>query len=235
MKYKKLLTVFMTVIVVFCMTIPAFASFETPDTYIGNGYIAGWNSNPSSTTTTSTTTTPSGGTSAAGASSGHSGGTTPEGYYGAGTSTSPSSRTSGGTTTPTSSTAGGGTTSGTPTTGEGSFSGGSSGNAFLQVSGSGNSVSLSIPTATKVASGDIAGATGLVVKQYKEIGTVILGVCVITAFICLLWQITKLGMAGSDQRSRSMALKGILFSGAAIAIFGSLSLVAGMFWGAFAQ
>ncbi|MDE7246242.1 MAG: hypothetical protein K2O18_20020 [Oscillospiraceae bacterium] len=113
---------------------------------------------------------------------------------------------------------------------------GDSGNAILDASidGSG-SVVLSVPAAGDggSGSGNLSDSVSYVLQKYKTIGTAVFGICTITAIICLLWQITKLGMAGDNERNRSMAVKGIFISGAALAIFGSITLVAGMFWGAF--
>lgn len=62
---------------------------------------------------------------------------------------------------------------------------------------------------------------------------VVSGVCTITAILSLLFQITKLGAAGDNDRMRVVALKGIGFSGAALAVFGSLAVVVGFFWNLF--
>lgn len=78
------------------------------------------------------------------------------------------------------------------------------------------------------------GATGdytTLLSNSKTTATMILGICVITSILCLFYQITRLGAAGSNEVLRRSALKGILFSGLALAIFGSLTLVVGSFWG----
>lgn len=111
--------------------------------------------------------------------------------------------------------------------------GGSSTDEHFNASvGSDGSVSISLPGSEGVAGGDPSGAIKLAMDKYKGIGTLITGLAAITAIISLLVQITKLGAAGDNERQRAVALRGIFFSGAALAIFGSLTLVVGFFWGA---
>lgn len=93
-------------------------------------------------------------------------------------------------------------------------------------------ITIKLPGATGISAGDPSSAVSIIIQKYKEIGVVIIGVCVITAIICLLFQITKLGAAGDNEYKRASALKGIIFSGAVIAMFGALSLVLGIFWNA---
>lgn len=83
-------------------------------------------------------------------------------------------------------------------------------------------------------SADIEGNVyAKVFEEYKSIGAGILGICTITALICLLIQIAKLGAAGSNDRQRSSAIKGIFVTGTVLSIFGALDLVVAFFWNAF--
>lgn len=110
--------------------------------------------------------------------------------------------------------------------------GGSAGDHF-GVSFSGGDISISLPGAASAPTGGASSAFAVIFQKYKSIGVAIIGICVITAIICLLVQITKLGAAGDNERMRASALKGIIYCGAVIAAFGSLALVVGMFWNAF--
>ena len=121
----------------------------------------------------------------------------------------------------------------------GSFPGGTSGgggsasNHFDASLGSDGSITINLPGAEGVSAGDPSSAISLIFQKYKKIAAVITGICVITAILSLLIQITKLGAAGDNERMRAMALKGIIFSGSALAVFGSLAAVVGIFWNAF--
>ena len=76
--------------------------------------------------------------------------------------------------------------------------------------------------------------TGLVgfVDKYKQVAILVLAVCIITAIICLVYNITRLSAAGasSNPHAKQMALMGILISCIALALFGGLSIVVGFFW-----
>lgn len=99
--------------------------------------------------------------------------------------------------------------------------------------GSDGSITLSLPGAEGVTAGNPSSAISLVLTKYRTIALVVSGVCTITAILSLLFQITKLGAAGDNDRMRAVALKGIGFSGAALAVFGSLAVVVGFFWNLF--
>ena len=100
----------------------------------------------------------------------------------------------------------------------GSFPGGTSGgggsasNHFDASLGSDGSITINLPGAEGVSAGDPSSAISLIFQKYKKIAAVITGICVITAILSLLIQITKLGAAGDNERMRAMALKGIIFS-----------------------
>ena len=121
----------------------------------------------------------------------------------------------------------------------GSFPGGASGGGsttsdhFDASLDSDGSITISLPGAEGVASGDPSSAISLIFQKYKKIAAGITGICVITAILSLLIQITRLGAAGDNERMRAIALKGIIFSGSALAVFGSLAVVVGIFWNAF--
>lgn len=66
--------------------------------------------------------------------------------------------------------------------------------------------------------------------NYKAVAQAITGICVITSMILFLYQITKLGAAGDNQRGRKSAITGILVTGSVLAIFGGLEVVVSLFW-----
>lgn len=70
-------------------------------------------------------------------------------------------------------------------------------------------------------------------ENYKRIVQAIYGLCSITAILFLFIYITKWGACGENQRERQNAHKGILFSGIAVALFGSLELFISFFWNLF--
>ena len=69
--------------------------------------------------------------------------------------------------------------------------------------------------------------------NYKGVAQAITGVCIITSLLFFLYQITRLGAAGSNERLRKSAMTGILISGAVLAVFGGLETVVSVFWHAF--
>lgn len=113
-------------------------------------------------------------------------------------------------------------------------SSGDSGNHFGVSFGSDGSMSISLPNATGVDGGDATSAISLIFQKYKSIGVVIVGMCIITAILSVLVQITKLGAAGDNERMRVVAMKGIIISGGVLSAFGALALVMGFFWKALA-
>lgn len=68
--------------------------------------------------------------------------------------------------------------------------------------------------------------------NYKAIAQVITGICIITSLICFLYQITRLGAAGDNDRARKSAITGILVSGLVLTAFGGLEIVVSVFWNA---
>lgn len=234
---KKIASYILLVVCFLCMTCSAFANNPYQDAH-GQGYSE--YSTPTGTRPNSGTTTPT--TPASGGNQTPSqpqAQTSDPGYMpGSNTSTTPSTPSGGSGYSGSGGTSGGysgGSYTYVPSSGtyvyngSGSSSGGDT--LFNASIGSGGSLILSLPHATETSATDTAGATKLIISKYKMIGTLILGICVITAIISLLFQITKLGAAGDNQMMRAAALKGIFFSGGALALFGSISVFAMMFWG----
>lgn len=96
--------------------------------------------------------------------------------------------------------------------------------------GSDGTISIKLPGATETTGSDQSSAISLVIMKYKSVSVVIVGICVITAILSLLFQITKLGAAGDNEQMRAAALKGIIYSGVVLSIFGALGIFVGLFW-----
>lgn len=78
-------------------------------------------------------------------------------------------------------------------------------------------------TGASVASN--ADGYSLILDKYKMVGQGIMGLCVLVSLVFFILYITKLSAAGSNPMAKRNAVKGILFSGIALAIFGGLPFV----------
>lgn len=67
-------------------------------------------------------------------------------------------------------------------------------------------------------------------KGLKVIGTAISGICTITAMIFFVINLTRLSTSAGNDFQRTRALKGILFSGISLALFGGITVVVSIFW-----
>lgn len=74
-----------------------------------------------------------------------------------------------------------------------------------------------------------------VIKKYKSICTYILAIVTITMIIFMIIQFTKLGAAGDNQMARKQAIGGILTTGIATALLGSLTIWFGFFYHAVSE
>ena len=101
---------------------------------------------------------------------------------------------------------------------------------FLDFSISDSGINVSIDGSTDIANSDEAYAN--LFTNYKAIAQVITGICVITAMICFLYQITRLGAAGDNDRQRKSAITGILVASTVLMVFGGLEIVVSIFWNA---
>lgn len=71
-----------------------------------------------------------------------------------------------------------------------------------------------------------------ILTKYKTVCTFILSIVTITMIIFLILQFTKLGAAGDNQATRKQAIGGILTTGIATALLGSLTVWFGFFYNA---
>ena len=69
-------------------------------------------------------------------------------------------------------------------------------------------------------------------KRFKEVGIIICGICTLTSLIFFIISLTKLSVSAGNERGRADALKGVLFSGASLVVFGGASTIIGIFWNA---
>ena len=82
---------------------------------------------------------------------------------------------------------------------------------------------------------DAGGGEEVIMSGIKKISYGFFGLAAITSLVGFLWQIAKLGIAGDNQVERSKALKGILFSGISLALFGGLTTVLTFIWNVFSS
>lgn len=82
------------------------------------------------------------------------------------------------------------------------------------------------------SNGNSATATTFtsVIDKYKTVCTYILAIVTITMVIFMILQFTKLGAAGDNQMARKQAIGGILTTGIATALLGSLTIWFGFFY-----
>lgn len=81
------------------------------------------------------------------------------------------------------------------------------------------------------AEDDDAIEVGDLVGKAKGLAQVALGVCAVLAIVSLIFNIAKMAMSSTNEANRKKAQTGILYSGIALALFGSLTAVTGFFWG----
>lgn len=79
---------------------------------------------------------------------------------------------------------------------------------------------------------EVSNSISVVIGKYKGIAATIMGLCVITSLIALVFNITKLGASGSNDRVRREAIIAIAFSALSITLFGGGTIAVGIFWNA---
>lgn len=95
-----------------------------------------------------------------------------------------------------------------------------------------NAASITIPGNEMPSIGSPPNASELsgFFGGFKAIGTAISGICAVTALIFFVISITKLSTSAGNDMQRSRAIKGIFYSGISLALFGGITVVAGIFW-----
>lgn len=69
-------------------------------------------------------------------------------------------------------------------------------------------------------------------SSFKMMGTIVSGLCTITALIFFVINLARLSTSVGNDMQRFRALKGILFSGLSLALFGCITVVVSIFWNA---
>ena len=77
-----------------------------------------------------------------------------------------------------------------------------------------------------ITASDFSGFLG----KYKVLCVAISGICTITSLIMFVISITKLSTSAGNDMRRGEAIKGILYSGLCLALFGGITTVVGIFW-----
>ena len=67
-------------------------------------------------------------------------------------------------------------------------------------------------------------------QKYKVVIAGISGVCTLTFIVIFMVNISKLGMSADNPTARSKAIGGLLVTGIAVALFGSVTVICGLFW-----
>lgn len=76
------------------------------------------------------------------------------------------------------------------------------------------------------------GSWNTLFQKYRTVISAILGLAALTMLVFFIMNLVKLGANSGNPQGRSQALFGILWTGLATAILGSLSLVVGLFYNA---
>lgn len=70
-------------------------------------------------------------------------------------------------------------------------------------------------------------------NKYKSIATIVTGFATVTAFLAMIFSMTKLSTAGDNEMERKKAIMGILTSGIGVALLGSATIIIAFFWNLF--
>jgi len=105
---------------------------------------------------------------------------------------------------------------------------------FISASITAQASTIKIPGGNIISLSEAPSASEFVdiFQGFKQIGTAVSGICTITSLISFVISLTRLGTSAGNDVVRSRALKGILFSGISLALFGGITVVVGIFWNA---
>jgi len=82
------------------------------------------------------------------------------------------------------------------------------------------------------ASDNTADSIATIMTKGRAIGMGFTGICTLLMLIFTIIQISKLAAAGDNEMNRKKAIGGIMTTGIATALLGSITVVVGFFWGA---
>ena len=103
----------------------------------------------------------------------------------------------------------------------------------INFSGNGNGITISgadFPSMTRDE--NLATLVKKPLDKYKSMATAVTGFATVTAFLALIFCITKLSAAGDNEQARHRAM-GILTSGIGVALLGGATVIIGFFWNLF--
>lgn len=66
----------------------------------------------------------------------------------------------------------------------------------------------------------------------KSVGVMFTGICTLACLVLFIISLTKLSASAGNDRARASALKGVLYSGISLALFGGSTVIIGVFWNA---
>lgn len=78
---------------------------------------------------------------------------------------------------------------------------------------------------------DSKDAFNTILTKYRRIITLASGLATITLVAVFIFLITKLGTTGDNPSARSKVIAGLIVSGIAVALLGSVTLIVGLFYG----
>lgn len=73
---------------------------------------------------------------------------------------------------------------------------------------------------------------GTFFASFKKFGVAVTGICTLTSLVFFIIALTKLSASAGNDRARATAIKGVLYSGIALALFGGATVIIGVFWNA---
>lgn len=71
------------------------------------------------------------------------------------------------------------------------------------------------------------------IMNYKRLAIAISGICAVSCIILFFISVAKLSVSSGNDAARSRAMKGILFSGIGLLIFGGATAIIGIAWNFF--
>lgn len=73
---------------------------------------------------------------------------------------------------------------------------------------------------------------GTFFSSFKKFGVAITGICTLTSLVFFIIALTKLSASAGNDRARATALRGVMYSGISLALFGGATVIIGVFWNA---
>ena len=87
-------------------------------------------------------------------------------------------------------------------------------------------------TVTGFEDGGSESTWNKIFQKYKVIIAGVSGVLTLTFIVIFMINISKLGLSADNPAGRSRAIAGLLVTGIAVALFGAVTIICGLFWNA---